>query len=309
MTSTELKNINPFGHDESVEFPHRVEKEKNWTEHYFFQGYDFDREYGVCIHMGRLVDDPEIWRPTIQVYLPSEELLVTTLWGRNGHPFGPGASPLKISCIEPLRYWSIEYDGVGQRVTRQELMADIIQDAPVEPIRFHLLFEAAGPVYGRSQDMPEGRSVGNFHTEQIMKMRGHFHHRGKVFTVKGYGARDHSAGPRDYGPVIGDIWFQSQYENGDCLMVQIVRFTEAEVRSSYYYRADSGKLEIVEVLRAPLRRFEGSAAWQHQPRPAGRRINPQFRDQVPDCEWRSAAREGPTRYTATPLPTCRRWKS
>ena len=214
--------------------------------------------------------------------------------GRNGHPFGPGASPLKISCIEPLRYWSIEYDGVGQRVTRQELMADIIQDAPVEPIRFHLLFEAAGPVYGRSQDMPEGRSVGNFHTEQIMKMRGHFHHRGKVFTVKGYGARDHSAGPRDYGPVIGDIWFQSQYENGDCLMVQIVRFTEAEVRSSYYYRADSGKLEIVEVLEHPFVDSKDQPPGSISRDPLADESIRNFEIKCRPAKWRSTAREGPT---------------
>ena len=67
------------------------------------------------------------------------------------------------------------------------------------------------------------------------------------------------------------------------------------MRSSYYYRADPGKLEIVEVLEHPLVDSKRSAAWQHQPRPdpladesirnfeIGRRIG----------EWRSAAREGP----------------
>jgi hypothetical protein len=246
-----IMDINPFGHSVESEFPHPIETAPNWTEHYFFQGYDFENEYGICIHMGRLVADPQIWRPTIQVYLPNQELLIAKLHGRNGHAFGPGASPLKISCIEPFRVWSVEFDGVGQRVKRTELMQSVVEDAPMEPIRFHILFEAAGPIYGRKADIPDGRSVGRFHSEQICHLRGHFQHEGKIILAKGYGVRDHSSGPRDYGPVLGDCWFQTQYENGDAIMVQIVRFEAAEVKSSYLYCAQTGKIEMLEIVEHP----------------------------------------------------------
>ncbi|MET0988052.1 MAG: hypothetical protein ABW034_21860 [Steroidobacteraceae bacterium] len=245
------EEINPFGHTVESELPHPIVHEPNWTEHYFFQGYDFDAELGICIHMGRLVADPTIWRPTIQVYLPNQELLIAKLHGRDGHPFGPGASPLKISCIEPFRLWSVEYDGVGARVHRSALMQSVVEDAPMEPVKFHLLFEAAGPIYGRKQDITEGRSVGRFHSEQICRMRGHFQRDGAISLIRGYGVRDHSSGPRDYGPVYGDCWFQTQYENGDAIMVQIVRFEQAEVKSSYLFNGATRKLEMLEIVEHP----------------------------------------------------------
>lgn len=243
--------INPFQHSIESEFPHPIVQAANWTEHYFFQGYDFKAEFGICIHMGRLVADPTVWRPTIQIYMPNQELLITKLHGKDGHAFGPGSSPLKISCIEPFRLWSVEFDGVGQRVSRAELMQRIVEDAPMEPIKFHILFEAAAPIYGRKEDIPDGRSVGRFHSEQICRLRGHYHHDGKVRLMKGYGVRDHSSGPRDYGPVLGDCWFQTQYENGDAIMVQIVRFEEAEVRSAYLYNGATRKIEMLEIVEHP----------------------------------------------------------
>ena len=245
-------NVNPFNYSYNEEFPREIVNEKNWTEHYFFQGYDFESQYGVCIHIGRLVDDPQIWRSTLQIYLPDQQLLTTILWGRDSHIFGPGAGPLKISCVEPFNLWTIAFDGVAQRVTREALMQDIIEDAPVEPIRFNLLFEAVGPLFGRKKEQAEAKAVGTFHTEQIVRMRGHFQHRGALFTVSGHGARDHSAGPRDYGPVIGDVWFQSHYENGDCLMVQVVRFDDGELRNSYYFDAASREVEMLDIIDHPF---------------------------------------------------------
>lgn len=247
-----LKEINPFGHAPESEFPSAIVPAPNWTEHYFFQGFDFEQEMGVCIHMGRLVADPEIWRPTIQIYMPGQDLLVTTLHQRGGHPFGGGAVPLKVSCIEPFRLWSVEFDGVAQRVPRQQLMNSIVREAPVEPIRFHLLFEAAGPYYGRKKDMDDGRGVHSFHTEQVMTMRGHFQHRGKVIFVRGVGARDHSNGPRDYGTVIGDLWFQGMFENGDCVHMAVVRLYDTQIRSGYFYDAATKKIDLVEAVEHPF---------------------------------------------------------
>lgn len=249
MNSSE---INPYGFAPESEFPTAIVRETNWTEHYFFQGYDFENEMGVCIHMGRLVDDPEIWRPTIQVYMPGQDLLVTTLHGRGTHSFGAGAGPLKISCIEPFRLWSIEFDGVAQRVSRPELMNGIVREAPVEPIRFHLLFEAAGPYYGQQKDMEDGHHVHSFHTEQIMRMRGHFQHGGKVTIVDGVGCRDHSNGPRDYGKVYGDLWFQSLFENGDTIHMAVVKLHGSEIRTGYHYCAVTKVTELIEIVDHPF---------------------------------------------------------
>ena len=51
MITDEL--INPFKHDPQTELPHKpVAGVPNWTEHYFFYGYDPDAAIGMNVHMG-----------------------------------------------------------------------------------------------------------------------------------------------------------------------------------------------------------------------------------------------------------------
>ena len=90
MISADL--INPFKHDPKTELPHPIGTGDNWTEHYFFMGYDPDAAIGMNVHIGRLPADPTIWRAVVQMYLPGgEELLVAKYHGRDGDLRGPGA--------------------------------------------------------------------------------------------------------------------------------------------------------------------------------------------------------------------------
>lgn len=66
------------------------------------------------------------------------------------------------------------------------------------PVRLHILFKAAAPIYGRKANIPEGHSVGNFHSEQICKLRGHYHRDGKLKLMRGYGARGHGLYERTF---------------------------------------------------------------------------------------------------------------
>jgi len=241
--------FNQFGHPIEVDLPLEIQSIENWTEHYYFWCYDPATEYGIYIHMGRLLPDSTIWRPVVQIFLPGQQFLCTTIHGRGEDGIGPGAAPLKLNCIEPHRSWSIHFDGVGARASRNELMNGAIDDRPVEPIRFSLLFDGAAPNFGKHIWGDGG--VATFHTEQICKVRGHIAHEGRIIHFDGVGARDHSAGPRDYAPVVGDIWFQCLFEDGDAIMVQVVHFEKLNIKASYYYPAGSDAIEDLEILEHP----------------------------------------------------------
>jgi len=241
--------FNQFGHPIEVDLPLEIQSIENWTEHYYFWCYDPATEYGIYIHMGRLLPDSTIWRPVVQIFLPGQQSLCTTIHGRGEDGIGPGAAPLKLNCIEPHRSWSIHFDGVGARASRNELMNGAIDDRPVEPIRFSLLFDGAAPNFGKHIWGDGG--VATFHTEQICKVRGHIAHEGRIIHFDGVGARDHSAGPRDYAPVVGDIWFQCLFEDGDAIMVQVVHFEKLNIKASYYYPAGSDAIEDLEILEHP----------------------------------------------------------
>jgi hypothetical protein len=244
--------INPFKHDPETELPHKPVKLENWTEHYFFYGYDPTAGIGMNVHIGRLPADPGIWRGVIQMYLPGgEELLVAKYHGRDGDLRGPGAGPIKISCVEPLRRWTVDFDGAAFNTTRATLMREVLRDGPAESVAFHMYFDAAGPLFGRNEDLSEGRSSSTFHSEQICHMRGYFKYRGKYLALKGMGVRDHSSGPRDYGPVIGDIWFHSLFPSGKVIAVQVVRFEKFEYKTSYIFRGDGTPLEMLEIIEHP----------------------------------------------------------
>lgn len=243
--------INPYAHTPESEFPHAPRVQQNWTEHYTFYGYDAQQGHGIHIHVGRLPADTRIWRAVIQVYLPGEELLVTKVHGRDGDARGPGAGGFKADCIAPLRMWTMDFDGALFTTTRPTVMRAILADGPAEPVRFHMALEAAGPIFGRNEDLLEGRTSSTFHSEQVCRMSGYLKYRGRYLRLAGMGVRDHSSGPRDYGPVIADIWFHGLFPDGTVVQTQVVRFERAQYKTAYIFRSDGSPLEMAELLEHP----------------------------------------------------------
>ena len=145
--------INPDGHDPQSELPHTpVAGIPLWTEHYTFYGYDLGPRVGVHIHVGRLPADPRIWRAVIQVYLPGEELLVAKYHGRTAIP-----RTRRRPVQGDLRGAASALDDGFRRCAvldlRPVVMQEILRDGPAEPVSFHLTLEAAGPLFGRPDDL------------------------------------------------------------------------------------------------------------------------------------------------------------
>jgi hypothetical protein len=258
--------INPFKVPTEEELPHVTNGTTNWTEYCYFLGYCGQSRTGATIHIGRHSIDTRIWRGTLGIYLPDGDLLVAKYFGRDGSDRGPGAGPLQVRCIEPMRLWSVEFDGLAERVTRPAIMNAVHKDSPAELARFYLLFEAAAPLWdlGRSnmaQQMilitDEKVSIGQkeshlHHWEQICWVRGEVSVGGKTYPVNGTGVRDHSHGPRDYTAILGNHWLNVVFPSGKAMMLQATRVGDNFIRGGYIFRNDGSPLEVVKLLEHPF---------------------------------------------------------
>jgi len=241
--------VNPYGLAPELDFPLKPVDEKNWTEHYVFFGYDPQQQFGMFLHVGRLVEAPHIWRSVMQIYLPGEELLVAKTYGE-GDSRGPAAGPMRIQVVEPFQLWTVDFNGAAFSTNRRAITHEIMRDGRAELVKFHMVFEAAGPIHSLKpgKELTEGMTVASYHTSQIIHMRGDAEYRGNKISLKGVGVRDHSCGPRNYGPVYGDNWSHCLFPSGMAIHVQEVAFENHVYQSGYIFWGDGSPMEEIEVL-------------------------------------------------------------
>jgi hypothetical protein len=251
--------LNPYDHPPESDLPHPIRTMPKWTEHYFFYGYDSAEQFGMCVHIGRLPETPEVWRSVLQIYLPGEELLVLKSFG-SGDRRGPHAGPLRISCVEPFRTWVVDFDGPAFVTNRTILTREVLRDGPAEVARFHMVFEAAGPLHALTtgKELTAEMSAASFHTSQVLHMRGDAEYRGRKIRLHGMGVRDHSEGPSDYGPVYGDLWFQGLFPSGKIIHIAHVAFEGFDYKSGYVFRGDGSPLETVTAIELPYVHTHGA---------------------------------------------------
>lgn len=243
--------INPYGLDPRLDYPQAPHDEENWTEYRYLFGYDPKTQMGINIHIGRIVEDRNIWRGMLYVFLPNEEVLVRKCSGRDGGPYHLGAGPLSINIVEPMQLLTIEFDGLMTRTNRKALAREVGKDGPDELVKFQVILDAAAPVAILRPTVMKGLEWSHYHTEQIHSMRGEITYQGKTTALTGVGARDHSSGPRNSGGAIGAFWANILFENGVALNVNIARTQKFEINTGYVYWGDGSALEEIEVLSVP----------------------------------------------------------
>lgn len=253
--------VNPFKVDPQLEFPHPVQSIERWTEYCYFFAYDAAHNVGISIHIGRLAWDLSVWRGILYVFLPDGDVLAHKYAGRDGHERGLGAGPFRATCVEPMQLWTLEFDGALQRTNQATLAREVMRDAPDEHVKFHIVMDAAAPLF--SVDIVEGRSsdsTAHHHHEQISRIRGELAYRGQRLQLDGVGARDHSSGPRDYTPLVGAFWAQILFPSGKAVHVAVVsKKTSGERkahelsggRRGYISWGDGTPLDMIDVICCP----------------------------------------------------------
>jgi hypothetical protein len=150
--------------------------------------------------MGRFRRDLDMWWVQVAAYLPGRELCVERFWGRNGSHAGLRAGGLNLAIADGG--WTATFDGVGQLTTTDELaLAPRGSSAPVRSMRFEVTATAAAPpwdMYASQTDRLD--FAGDTHIQQGFTTAGALWVDGVEYPLDGIGFKDHSSGPRDFGP-------------------------------------------------------------------------------------------------------------
>ena len=195
-----------MGQQTNHELMHPVGAEGAWSESYYFNFVDPKSKLGMFTRMGFRPGDG--WADALHaVYLPGSRVAFT--YGRRdiGSDLSQyngdlAAGGLKLSLLEPHKAWRIEYDGPAQDIADGSILLERKRLRPEgwftpAHLGMELEFECiTEPHYTASED---GRTGAYGHFEQSGRIQGEVRLDGQRFQVSGYGVRDKSWGPRDWG--------------------------------------------------------------------------------------------------------------
>ncbi len=188
------------------ELMHPVGDAPAWSESYYFNFVDPQSGIGMFTRMGFRPGDQ--WADALHaIYLPGSRVIFT--YGRRdiGHDLSVydgdlSAGGLTISLVEPHQQWRIDYDGRGQDMSDAAVLLERSKLRPAgwyrdAHLKMSLSFDCTTePHFTSSED----GSTGAFgHFEQSGRVAGSIEVDGEVFEVSGFGVRDKSWGPRDWG--------------------------------------------------------------------------------------------------------------
>ncbi len=188
------------------ELMHPSQNEKAWSESYYFNFVDPVTRIAMFTRMGFRPGDG--WADALHViYLEGKRVAFT--YGRRNigsdlaqYDGDLSAGDLTIELQEPHKKWRLHFDGAAQDIADASVL---LQRSKLRPegwfapanltmdIAFDCLTE---PHFTHSEDGSTG-AYGHF--EQSGRVRGEISISGQSWQVDGYGVRDKSWGPRDWG--------------------------------------------------------------------------------------------------------------
>lgn len=204
-----LTGTNPFNIDPSDDLLATPRPDiPLWSETMFFTVWNPRDGVGVWVHVGAHWEDPGIWHGQVFAYLPGGDEFVADLsWGRPTDDRGPNTGAFRAVCEEPLKRWTLRYDGVGERSTLSEGSRGLLGTGPAfTPFSFEVELDAAMPIWDLFQATDlQGRDWGGLHHQQTLRSRGALRVGGVgEWNLEGCSFRDHSVGPRDFSKLGGD---------------------------------------------------------------------------------------------------------
>ena len=189
-----------------------------WSENYCWTGYDYQQRIGYWLHLGRWIEDPNIWREEVIFFLPDGSVLLRHSFGRSNIANGAEGALLRFVCEEPGMRWRLQYKGPMQRATLAEQMRGPLAHATtLDLLDFDLEFAGNAPVWQFPDH--DTTTIGRWHYEQHGKVTGAMRHGNDRYAFNGHGYRDHTRGPRELSPVNGHCWIQGRFADGDAFSI------------------------------------------------------------------------------------------
>ena len=251
---------------------HAVGEAPAWSESYYFNFVDPESKIAMFTRMGFRPGDG--WADALHViYLGGDRVAFT--YGRRDigadlatYDGDLRAGGLEIACLAPFRHWRISYDGPAQDIGDAAILLQRRKERPdpwftpahlTMSVDFHGISE---PHYA------EGGERGHF--EQTGRVSGNIRLGDTTFNVSGFGVRDKSWGPRDWGagvPATGTThqqsgaagspapgpepfvnWFSMNFGPDLALGGACVRAADGRMRGRGWFNADGHNDELDDVV-------------------------------------------------------------
>lgn len=200
-----LTGDNPFQVASELDYVHAPQIDQlYYSETFYFSAWSPAEGVGVFVHAGIDPSDPGLWYGRAIIYLPDGELAINRCWGRSTDRNGPDLGNLRMRVEQPLRQWSLHFDGAGERTTTAKCGQGVIGAGPAVPMSFDIDMTAAAPIWDlfAATGIPQLGWAG-IHHEQSCWAHGVLTVGKRRWEIDGVGFRDHSNGVRDFSNVGG----------------------------------------------------------------------------------------------------------
>jgi hypothetical protein len=240
----------PAGYATEDEFPIReIPDIPLWSENYCYAAFDAQGRVGVWTHLGRAPFDPTVWRELVIVLLPDDQLLVSKSFACHPIETGPGAAAMEFVCEDPWNRWTSRFHGAAIPTDRASLGDSLVTDVVKTGLSFDLSWEAHSPIWEMGEEMRK-QSWGHLHYEQLCRVTGRVAYGDTELVLDGHGLRDHTRGPRDFGPVERHCWIYGVFPSGRGFVLLDV--TAGPRMSRAMVLGEDGSMVEAKVRTAPL---------------------------------------------------------
>ncbi len=233
----------------SDDLPHPVMAEPLWSENYLSHAVFPSSGCAHWLHQGRSAFDPLVWQEIFVFYLPGDRFLCAKGDTRAAGESGPAGPRLVYRCEEPFARWTKCFHGLARLVSGENLRSGTLGDGLSVGVDMEVSWVARGPAF--DMDMT-GQSWGHTHYEQDCRLQGHIDVDGERIELAGTGLRDHSWGPRDFGPIGNHCWLHGQWADGRSFMIFHLVTVDGQVLSHVTVDDGHGRLPGRIVNQAPL---------------------------------------------------------
>ena len=253
----------------SDELMHPVGDDHSWSESYYFNFVDPDSGIGMFTRMGFRPGNG--WADALHaIYLDEHRVAFT--YGRrtiekdlSQYDGDLAAGDLTLTCVEPHQSWRIRYDGPAQNIADADVLLTRRKERPdgwftAAHLTMDLTFEClTEPHYAASGERG--------HFEQSGRVTGTIRLDDEQWTVGGYGVRDKSWGPRDWGagartsgsggsatpaettgprPMVN--WFSMNFGARAALGGSCFRHPDGVMRGAGWLQRDGESIDLTEVV-------------------------------------------------------------
>ncbi len=252
------------------ELMHPVGDDPAWSESYYFNFVDPDSKLAIFTRMGFRPGSG--WADALHVvYLPGKRVAFT--YGRrdigsdlSAYDGDLCAGDLRLTCEVPHEKWRLQYDGPAQDIADAEILLMRRKQRPEgwyvpATLQMDLSFDCLTQPHYAAQGA-------HGHFEQSGRVTGQINLEGETWDVQGYGVRDKSWGPRDWGgsnrsatledkpaqvaPPAGPApfvnWFSMNFGADAALGGSCFRHEDGQMRGAGWLQRGGESVDLVDVV-------------------------------------------------------------